>query len=237
MQGSWVYRDGDETPDPPRHPPTEVVPPQRDDWRAPRYSQTQHLAQLNRQLPREPPPQRDPQPTFKARQSPQYQQQPYSGYGAAQTSPQPQYTPQPRLPAPRRSKPGRASRILGWLVVGTVAIVALIVIFSPSGGGSPSSAPTATASAVAKPSASPSCTLTTTFDYIERTTEPGLQPQADEIGNVDCTGSLSDFAAEAGQAEGECTTIAVASDNPGYNVNEIPAPPLKGIIESAGPGC
>jgi hypothetical protein len=106
MPGSWVYKDEDESADPPRHPPTEVVPPQRDDWRAPRYSQTQHLAQLNRHLPEEPPPpQRDPQPAFKPRQSPpprpsqpQYQQQPpYGGYGAAQTPPQPQRRPvQPR---------------------------------------------------------------------------------------------------------------------------------------------
>jgi hypothetical protein len=98
----------------------------------------------------------------------------------------------------------------------------------------------ASASHAAKPKAhvkavpSPSCT---------RTVWPPLQPQADEIGNTDytdhaaCADSLSTFASEAGQADGECTTIALASDNPGYNVNATPAPPLKDVIESAGPGC
>jgi hypothetical protein len=41
----------------------------------------------------------------------------------------------------------------------------------------------------------------------------------------------------AGQASSECTTIALASDNPGYNVNAVPAAPLKDVIESVGPGC
>jgi hypothetical protein len=62
---------------------------------------------------------------------------------------------------------------------------------------------------------SPSCARTTTFDYIERDTEPGRQPSALEIGNVnleDCTPSLLDFQAETGEAQGECTTIALASD-------------------------
>jgi hypothetical protein len=81
---------------------------------------------------------------------------------------------------------------------------------------------------------------TTTFDYIERTVWRPLQPSADEIGNTDyatCTSSLASFAAEAGQADGECTTIALASDNPGYNANATPAAPLHHVIESAGPGC
>jgi len=136
----------------------------------------------------------------------------------------------------------------------TVALAALILV---TGGGfaywnhSRLSAPpppvAATASPVqsraparAKAAPSPSCTRTTTFDYIERTTEPGLQPQADEIGNTDysdCTDSLAGFAAEAGQADGECTTIALASSNPGYDADAVPAPPLRGVIESAGPGC
>jgi hypothetical protein len=48
--------------------------------------------------------------------------------------------------------------------------------------------------------------------------------------------TLSSFAATAGQADGECATIALASSNPGYDVNAVPAPPLKDVIESAGPG-
>lgn len=106
---------------------------------------------------------------------------------------------------------------------------------------SSSSAPAtvaASTAAVATPSAA--CTLKTTFDYIERVTEPGVQASATEIGNVDdvnCTDSLSGFRATAGQGDGECTTIALASDNPGYDANAVPAPRLKKVIESAGPGC
>ena len=104
----------------------------------------------------------------------------------------------------------------------------------------PSRAP---ASAKAKPAPSPSCTLTVSFDYIVRDDDPGASVLASDIGNVDydyhgkCVPALSSFAATAGQAPGECTTIALASDNPGYNVGAVPAPPLRDVIESAGPGC
>ena len=104
----------------------------------------------------------------------------------------------------------------------------------------PATAHATAAAAHAKATPSPSCRLTTTFDYIERTVWPPDPPQADEIGNTDyadCESSLADFAATAGQAQGECTTIALASSNPGYNVNASSAAPLKGVIESAGPGC
>jgi hypothetical protein len=79
-----------------------------------------------------------------------------------------------------------------------------------------------------------------TFDYIVRDAVPGASTIAQEIGNCNvATGqdSLADFQQTAGQASGECTTIARASDNPGYDVNADPAPPLKDVIESAGPGC
>lgn len=106
---------------------------------------------------------------------------------------------------------------------------------------SPAAAPPAvTASAAAKAAPSPACTLKTTFDYIERDNDPGTSVMADEIGNVDftdCSDSLADFRQTAGQGDGECTTIALASKNPGYSVNAIPAAPLKDVIESAGPGC
>lgn len=84
------------------------------------------------------------------------------------------------------------------------------------------------------------CKLKTTFDYLVRTTEPGIKAQAQEIGNVNyatCTPALQEFQLTAGTADGECTTIAKASANPGYKVNRTPATPLHGVIMSAGPGC
>ena len=84
------------------------------------------------------------------------------------------------------------------------------------------------------------CALETSFDYLVRTVEPGLQASVQQLGNVNlakCSDFLSTFQQTAGQAAGECTTVAKASDNPGYERNASPAPPLKNVIESAGPGC
>lgn len=123
------------------------------------------------------------------------------------------------------------------------ATLAAGLVLSVTACGSSSPAPAAAPASSAAPHAavhSPSCKRKTTFDYIERDSDPGASIMADEIGNTDyadCKSSLADFAATAGQAPGECTTIALASDNRGYNVNKVPARPLKDVIESAGPGC
>lgn len=127
------------------------------------------------------------------------------------------------------------------------ALLATAAVTAACSSGSPTaSAPAATTAAAAPASpavvASASAKGCTgpTFDYIERDDLPGAQILAQEIGNCDlATGqdSLANFQQTAGQGAGECTTIALASDNPGYDVNAVPAPPLKDVIESAGPGC
>jgi uncharacterized lipoprotein YbaY len=130
------------------------------------------------------------------------------------------------------------TRILPFLAA---AAVTAALSACGSGAASPAAtAPVVRASQAAKAAPSPACTLKTTFSYIERDDDPGASVMANEIGNVDladCASSLAGFQAVAGQAQGECATIALASSNPGYNVNEIPAPPLKDVIASAGPGC
>lgn len=132
------------------------------------------------------------------------------------------------------------------LAAAALALAAAVTACGPSSSSAAAPKPKAPhaashrAKARPKAHASPACKRTTTFDYIIRTVWPPLAPSADEIGNTDyatCTSSLGDFDATAGQAAGECTTIALASDNPGYNVNAAPAPPLNDVIESAGPGC
>jgi hypothetical protein len=149
------------------------------------------------------------------------------------------YRSQPPAVVARRNEVKRTLAAVG---------IAAAILLAACSSSSPAAAPVATAStthakaaaAHIKATPSPSCKLTTTFDYIVRDDDPGAGVLADEIGNVDyvnCVSSLADFAATAGQAQGECTTIALASDNPGYNVNATPAPPLKHVIESAGPGC
>jgi hypothetical protein len=84
------------------------------------------------------------------------------------------------------------------------------------------------------------CTLHRTTKYIERMSEPGLAPSATEIWNANltnCTSTLSDFPQTVGIGPGECTQIALASANPGYDVLGHPAVPLKDVITQAGPGC
>jgi hypothetical protein len=49
--------------------------------------------------------------------------------------------------------------------------------------------------------------------------------------------SLSNFPQEVGIGSGECTQIALAADNPGYDVLARPALILKDVITQAGPGC
>ena len=90
------------------------------------------------------------------------------------------------------------------------------------------------------PAVTGSCGLKTSFDYLVRTTQPGMPASAQEIGNVDlahCMPTIQDFAKTAGTASGECTQIALASDNLGYDVNASPAPTLRKVITDTGPGC
>ena len=71
-------------------------------------------------------------------------------------------------------------------------------------------------------------------------TEPGLLSAATEVWNANltnCTSTLPNFPQEVGIGQGECTQIALANDNPGYDVLARPASPLKDVITQAGPGC
>jgi hypothetical protein len=138
---------------------------------------------------------------------------------------------------------GRAGRVLPGVTTSRpyVAAMALTAFLAVVGcaAPSPASARLPRRRPPAPPAAAP-CKLKTTFNYIVRTTEPGMLAQAQEIGNVDlgnCTAALQDFTATAGQAQGECTTIALSSDNPSYNVNASPARRLRKVIMRAGPGC
>jgi hypothetical protein len=77
-------------------------------------------------------------------------------------------------------------------------------------------------------------------DMLERVVIPGLPATTQDLGSVNlgtCQTLIQSLPAEAGTEAGECTTIAWLSDNPNYDVNATPAPPLKKIQASAGPGC
>ncbi len=63
------------------------------------------------------------------------------------------------------------------------------------------------------------------------------------INTYDCRPTLSEFARTfPSSRQGECITIALASDNPGYAQRYLyepnaPPPPLHKVIESTGSGC
>jgi hypothetical protein len=127
--------------------------------------------------------------------------------------------------------------------------VCLVVACGCSSSSKPAARPNGIANsskATSFPTIPGQCPSTARFDYIERTTSPGFPALATVIGNVnvnDCKSALAEFRSNAPNAEGDCTTIALASDNPGYEqkyifvVYQPPPPPLNKVIESAGPGC
>lgn len=127
--------------------------------------------------------------------------------------------------------------------IAAVSVAIPLAACSSAGPSPASSASTGVSVAVsaAATHSAPPCKLKTTFDYIERFVSPSTgAPMAIEIGNVNfaaCQSSLLGFQADAGTARGDCTTIALASDNPGYDAGSDDPPPLRDVIESAGPGC
>ena len=78
-------------------------------------------------------------------------------------------------------------------------------------------------------------------DILVRETRPGLPDDALELGggwqwnyNTNtCMTSVDFTIATASQGKGNCTEVALASDNLGYNVEAKPAAPPKKVIASA----
>ena len=78
-------------------------------------------------------------------------------------------------------------------------------------------------------------------DILVRQTRPGLPDDALELGggwqwnyNTNtCMTSVGFTIATASQGKGNCTEVALASGNLGYNVEAKPAAPLKKVIASA----
>jgi hypothetical protein len=148
----------------------------------------------------------------------------------------------------------------GFLLAAAAAALALGAwyLVSPHGGGSapPAAAPATTsaaqakakASAAARASAAESACYARTAasgDIYVRTVISGLATEAQELGGGyawdhatgQCLNSVDYTIASAADGPGDCTTVGYKADNPGYDVNEVPAPPLRDVIESAGPGC
>jgi hypothetical protein len=82
-------------------------------------------------------------------------------------------------------------------------------------------------------------------DIFVRMISPGQQPAAQRLGGEwvwnnttnTCDTSVQMMIATAPKGAGFCTQVALASDNPGYNADASPAPPLKKVVASTGGSC
>ena len=143
----------------------------------------------------------------------------------------------------------RRRSILGSLILLVViAIGATFYATHHHSNSGPALTPSSTAapSTAAARAATPVSTCTSTFDYIVRDAfSAGANAQVmPNINTYDCKPTLSEFARTfPSSRQGECITIALASDNPGYaqrylyEPNAPPPPPLHKVIESTGSGC
>lgn len=81
------------------------------------------------------------------------------------------------------------------------------------------------------------CDMPTTSDLIVWERRPRLLDSAFEVGDADlsqCKPTVDTWPAAQPTGPGYCSKIAWASDNPGYDTDARPAPPLKKVIEAVG---
>jgi hypothetical protein len=82
-------------------------------------------------------------------------------------------------------------------------------------------------------------------DIYVRWTDPGVPWTAQELGgewvwNValgKCLTSVQMEIAASPPGAGNCTQVGYVADNPGYDVNATPAPPLEDVAAETGPAC
>jgi hypothetical protein len=89
------------------------------------------------------------------------------------------------------------------------------------------------------PAPSKTCSLPNN-DLIVRYVAPGTPDSAQVLGGADlatCTSTLDELQSDSPAGAGYCTQAAWAADNPGYNADLTPAPPLKHIVLAVGSAC
>jgi hypothetical protein len=128
----------------------------------------------------------------------------------------------------------------------TIATAALLALAGCSSNTIPTSSATtqpATSATATTPQATPSPKPTScppTRDVIVWMRIPGSPNAAELHGNYfqrTCQTTFEWVKETSGTDTGDCTEAAWASDNPGYNVDATPAPRLKKVQVSVGPGC
>lgn len=123
----------------------------------------------------------------------------------------------------------------------TLALAAVLLLAgcssSPS---SPAAAPTSQAPADTASQPPATCNLKSQGDIIERVVTPGNPATAQQLGSVDlaqCKLAFDTLARETSTDAGFCSQEAWLVDNPSYDVNAVPAAPLKKVQAQAGTAC
>lgn len=88
----------------------------------------------------------------------------------------------------------------------------------------------------------PGCTPTQGEDLLVRVIAPGVPAFTTLLGDKSvtvrgCEPTITVQERTAPKGPGYCTQIALARDNPGYDVSADPAPPLRKVIMQVGGGC
>ena len=120
-------------------------------------------------------------------------------------------------------------------IIGAVAAIALSISACTSHhiSGSPTPATTSGAAPSASTPVAAPCNLPHFGDLIEWQRRPGRTDSARRFSDVDeakCAPALDGWIEGMPPGPGVCYMIGWATDNPGYNVTALPAPPLKKVI-------
>lgn len=152
----------------------------------------------------------------------------------------------------RRSLRAAALAASAGLLAGCSALNGSTSQAAPSPVATRSAAPASAAAHAAKAAAKATSDLSgacenrpASGDIFVRMLVPTLGWQAQRLGGEwtwnaatrTCMTSVETMIYTAPTEAGNCTQVAYASSNPGYNADATPAGPLKHVIAEAGPGC
>lgn len=166
---------------------------------------------------------------------------------------QPPASRNPRQPRPSRKRPRKRDVVL--LAIGAILLIAIIVNAS-GGSGKPgnrklsaatSAAAQAGSLADSEKSAEHACgeRPPASRDIYVRIIKPGTSPEVRQLGGRwrwdhvtgRCLTAVHFMTATAPRSPGHCTQVGYVTDNPGYDPNATPAPPLPHTAAQAGPAC
>jgi hypothetical protein len=101
----------------------------------------------------------------------------------------------------------------------------------------PTTAPADSASQPVSPAETCATPLPDKGDVIVREIFPNVPVDALDLGGTDpehCVWTMDSLKTSQPSGPGYCSQVAWASDNPGYDADTVPAPPLKNVQETIG---